>query len=137
MSRQVRLSFSQRTTKSSKIFNLLHVDLWRTYHVSIHDNYKYFITMVDDYSRSTWTHLLSCKSNALQVIKAFLSMIENQFDTTLKIIRSDNGLKFINNEAAFYFQSKVIIYLKSCPYIPQQNSVVERKHKYLLETTRP
>ncbi|XP_047270485.1 uncharacterized protein LOC124899595 [Capsicum annuum] len=70
------------------------------------DNYKYFITMVDDYSRSTWTHLLSCKNNALQVIKAFLSMIENQFETTLKIIRSDNGLEFINNEAASYFQSK-------------------------------
>lgn len=92
--------------------------------------------MVDDYSRSTWTHLLSYKNNALQVIKAFLSMIENQFDTTLKIIRSDNGLEFINNEAASYFQSKGIIHQKSCPYTPQQNGVVERKHKYLLETAR-
>lgn len=38
MSRQSRLSFSQRTTESSKIFDLLHVDLRGPYHVSTHDN---------------------------------------------------------------------------------------------------
>ena len=35
-----------------------------------------------------------------------------------------------------YFQSKGILHQKSCPYTPQQNGVVERKHKYLLETAR-
>ncbi|KAH0674692.1 hypothetical protein KY284_014877 [Solanum tuberosum] len=136
MSRQTRLPFSKSTTQSTRLFELLHVDLWGPYHTPTHDNHKYFITMVDDYSRSTWTHLLSCKSNALQVIKAFISMVETQFDTSLKTIRSDNGLEFINNEATLYFQSKGIIHQKSCPYTPQQNGVVERKHKYLLETAR-
>ncbi|XP_019225588.1 PREDICTED: uncharacterized protein LOC109207161 [Nicotiana attenuata] len=92
--------------------------------------------MVDDFSRSTWTHLLSCKSNTFHAIKGFLSLIENQFDTSVKIIRSDNDLEFVNNENMTFFQEKGIIHQKTCPYTPQQNGVVERKHKYLLETAR-
>ena len=118
------------------IFGILHVDLWGPYHTITHDNHKYFLTMVDDYSRSTWIHLLSSKSNVFQVIQAFISMIENQFNTSLKTIRSDNDSEFINNETTLYFQSKGIIHQRSCPYTPQQNGIVERKHKYLLETAR-
>ena len=136
MSRQERLPFSQNVTHSNSIFELFHVDIWGPYHTPTHDNYKYFITIVDNFSRSTWTHLLSTKSNVLQVLKNFVNMIENQFQTTVKIVRSDNGLEFNNNETKFFFQSKGIIHQKSCPYTPQQNSIVERKHKYLLETAR-
>lgn len=75
--------FPKEPLNPPKCFELLHVDLWGPYHV--HDSYKDLITMVDDQSRSTWTQLLSCKSNALQVIKTYLYMIENQFSTTLNL----------------------------------------------------
>lgn len=35
-----------------------------------------------------------------------------------------------------FFQDKEIIHQRSCPYTLQRNGVVERKHKYLLETAR-
>lgn len=76
------------------------------------------------------------KVTALQVIKAFVIFVENQFNTHIQIIRSDNGLEFTNIEANQFFQSKGIIHQKSCPYTPQQNGVVEWKHKYMLETAR-
>ena len=63
-------------------------------------------------------------------------MIENQFQTTVKCIRSDNGLEFNNNETLKFFQAKGITHQRSCLYTPQQNSIVERKHRYLLETAR-
>ena len=115
MSRQQRLPFSHSTSQTKSIFELLHIDLWGPYHVSTYDNYKYFITLVDDYSRSTWTHLLSTKSNALQVLKNFIAMVENQFSTTVKGIRRDNGLKFTNNETHQFLLSKGIIHQKTCP----------------------
>lgn len=65
IARQSRIPFSIKTTTSNQIFGMLHVNLWSPYNVSTHENYKYFLTMVDDFSRCTWTHLLSCKSNAL------------------------------------------------------------------------
>ena len=49
---------------------------------------------------------------------------------------SDNDLEFSSSEATCFFQEKGIIHQKTCPYTPQQNGVVERKHKYLLETAR-
>ncbi|XP_019260646.1 PREDICTED: uncharacterized protein LOC109238613 [Nicotiana attenuata] len=69
-------------------------------------------------------------------LKAFVTMIENQFNTSIKTIRSDNGLEFTSPEALSFYQSKGIIHQKTCPYTPQQNGVVEKKHTYLLETAR-
>ncbi|XP_060200611.1 uncharacterized protein LOC132628870 [Lycium barbarum] len=48
---------------------------------------RYFLTIADDYSRSTWTFLLSTKSNAFPTLKDFLAMIETQFSTKVKCIR--------------------------------------------------
>ena len=70
------------------------------------------------------------------MIQAFVFMIENHFDTTIKVIKSNNELGFSNNEANSFFQSKGIIHQKTCPHTPQQNVVMERKNKYLLETAR-
>lgn len=136
MARQTRLPFPSKSHNTTKIFELLHVDLWGLYHVTTHENYKYFITLVDDFSRATWTYLLSCKSNALHIIKAFVNMVENQFKITVKSIRTDNGMEFTSHESTLFFQSKGILHQKSCPYTPQQNGVLEIKHIYLLETAR-
>lgn len=119
MDRPVGLPFNQSTTQSRTIFDLHHINLWGPYHVPTYDNYRYFITLVDDYSRSTWTHLLNTKSNALQVLKNFINMVENQFQTTIKTTRSDNGLEFNSIEMKSFQQAKGIIHQKSCPYTPQ------------------
>lgn len=76
------------------------------------------------------------QKQSLQTLKAFVNTIEYQFNTSVKTIRSDNGLEFTNHEATIFDQSKDIIHQKTCLYTLQQNGVVERKHKYLLETTR-
>lgn len=109
MAKQSRLPFPPKSNSSTNIFELLHVDLWGPYQTPTHDNFKYFITLVDDFSKSTWTHLLSSKSNSLHIFKAFILMVENQFKTTIKTIRSDNGLEFTNNESIMFFQNKGII----------------------------
>ncbi|XP_019233596.1 PREDICTED: uncharacterized protein LOC109214159 [Nicotiana attenuata] len=136
MARQERLPFPQKTNTTNKIFELLHIDLWGPYHVPTHDKYKYFMTIVDDFSRTTWTHPLSSKSNAYQVLKGFFNLVENQFGVKVKAVRTDNGLEFTNTETNILFQSKGIIHQRTCPYTPQQNGMVERKYKYLLETAR-
>jgi len=64
-------------------------------------------------------------------------MVCTQFNTKVKTIRSDNALELgLSKEATSYFLSQGILHQTSCVATPQQNGVVERKHKHLLETSR-
>ena len=90
---------------------------------------RYFLTIVDDHSRSTWIYLMKHKSDIGNLLINFINMVETQFDSKIKTIHSDNGPKFkLEN---FYVQMG-IIHQTSCINTPQQNGVVERKHKHLL-----
>ena len=55
--KQKRLSFPISTSKSKKCFELIHVDVWGPYSIPSIHGHKYFLTIVDDYSRYTWIFL--------------------------------------------------------------------------------
>ncbi|XP_070049888.1 uncharacterized protein [Nicotiana tomentosiformis] len=78
-------------------------------------------SIVQTNSPSPFPILLSCKSNALEAIKTFVCTVENQFQMSVKTIRSDNGMKFTSNEALTFYQTKGIIHQRTCPYTSQQN----------------
>ena len=128
-----RQSFPLSITRATRILELIHVDIWGAYKCSTHDGYRYFLTIVDDYSRATWVHLMSTKSNAFPLLQSFLALVETQFGISVKCIRSDNGMEFQDSTALHFYANKGIIHQKSCVNTPQQNGIVERKHKHLLE----
>lgn len=55
---------------------------------------RYFLSVVDDFSRGTWTYLLKYKSQVCSTLYKFLAYVKNQFEVYLKMIRSDNGGEF-------------------------------------------
>ena len=96
--------------------------------------HRYFLTLVDDYSRYTWVIFLKAKDQTKQSVIQFLAYIENHFHTSLKYFRSDNGTEFL--PLSDEFLSKGVVHQKSCAYTPQQNGVVERKHQHILNVAR-
>jgi hypothetical protein len=52
-SKQTRLPFSLSTSVSNKCFDLIHSDVWGPAPVDSYNNFKYFVTFIDDYSRTT------------------------------------------------------------------------------------
>ncbi|WP_353806156.1 DDE-type integrase/transposase/recombinase, partial [Acinetobacter baumannii] len=64
----------------------------------------------------------------------FEKMIKTQFNSHVKLFRSDNGKEYVNNIFDQFLQSLGIIHQTSCPYTPEQNGVAERKHHHLIET---
>lgn len=56
LARQPRLPFSDSSSHSTSLFQLIHVDTWGPYHIQTYSGVKYFLTIVDDYRRATWTH---------------------------------------------------------------------------------
>jgi len=63
-------------------------------------------------------------------------MINTQFGLKVKVLRTDNGTKFLNSKCKELFSSLGIVHQTSCSYTPQQNGVVERKHRHILNTAR-
>lgn len=53
--------------------------------------HKYFLTLLDDYSRYIWVIFLKTKDQTKNNIIQFVAYIKNQFNTSLKWLRIDNG----------------------------------------------
>jgi hypothetical protein len=54
----------------------------------------YFILLVNDYTRMTTVCFLKNKSEAFENFKIHKEMVENEMDSTIKCLRSDNGGEF-------------------------------------------
>ncbi|KAK1406643.1 hypothetical protein QVD17_42133 [Tagetes erecta] len=131
-----RLPFPVSTTKTYDCFDLLHCDIWGKYRTPSITRANYFLTIVDDFSRATWVYLLKHKHEASTCIVRFHKMVQVQFEKNIKRIRCDNGGEFISNHMLEFYAKEGIVLETTCPHTPQQNGVVERKHRHLLETAR-
>ncbi|CAM8915811.1 unnamed protein product [Rhodiola kirilowii] len=63
-------------------------------------------------------------------------MVHTQFSAVIKTLRTDNGGEFFSDKLVQFLKNHGCIHQSSCSYTPQQNGVVERKHKHLLEMAR-
>ena len=76
------------------------------------------------------------KSEVEKFFKNFYTMIENQFQSKISILRSDNGTEYYNKVLETFLQEKGVFHQSSCPDTPEQNGLAERKNKHLLEVAR-
>ncbi|GJR79770.1 putative RNA-directed DNA polymerase, partial [Tanacetum coccineum] len=134
--KQTREPFPLSDHKSVKLGELVHLDLWGPYKVSSREGFKFFLTIVDDFSRAVWTYLLKTKDEVFEHIVSFINLIHNQFNIKIKTFRSDNGTEFVNKKIFSLFVDLEIIHQTSCPHTPQQNRIAERKHRHLLNVAR-
>ncbi|KAF7826368.1 Cysteine-rich RLK (receptor-like protein kinase) 8 [Senna tora] len=107
--KQQRNPFPKSITRSEHIFDLIHVDLWGPYKEKcIFTNATYFLTIVDDHSRTTWVFLIQHKHVVPQLLGNFIQMIQNQYGKIIKAIRTDRGTEFTNSQCDSMFKEKGI-----------------------------
>jgi len=76
------------------------------------------------------------KSVVQETFKKFAKRAQNKFETKIKRVRSDNGTEFKNTNIEEYLDEEDIGHEFSIPYTPQQNGIVERKNRTLIEAAR-
>jgi hypothetical protein len=121
---------------TDRLLELLNMDLFGPVAYLSIDGSKYCLVIVDDYSRFTWVFFLQEKSQTQETLKGFLRRTQNEFGLGIKKIRSDNGMEFKNSQIEGFLEDKGIKHEFSSPYTPQQNGVVERKNRTLLDMAR-
>lgn len=80
LAKQIRLPFSLCTTRTKAIYDLVHLDVWGPHRVPTIHSHRYFLTIVDDYSRSTWIYKCYSIRAKSSTILAILSLIHAQFN---------------------------------------------------------
>nr|GEV40040.1 copia protein [Tanacetum cinerariifolium] len=92
--------------------------------------------IVDDYSKYTWTHFLRSKDETPEVLIDFLKLIQRGLQAQVRIVRTDKGLEFLNQTLHAYFAVEGILHQTSVARTPEQNGVVERRNRTLVEAAR-
>nr|GEZ90656.1 hypothetical protein [Tanacetum cinerariifolium] len=121
---------------SRQRLHLLHMDLCGPMRIASINRKRYVFVIVDDYSRYMWVHFLRSKDEAPAVIITFLKRITVLLQSPVIIIRTDNGTEFKNQVLKVYFDSVGISNQMSSVRTPQQNRVVERRNRTLVEVAR-
>jgi transposase InsO family protein len=121
---------------TSRPLELLHMDLFGPVAYLSIGGSKYGLVIVDDFFRFTWVFFLQDKSETQGTLKHFLRRSQNEFELKVKKIRSDNGSEFKNLQVEEFLEEEGIKHEFSAPYTPQQNGVVERKNRTLINMAR-
>jgi len=96
----------------------------------------YGFVIVDDFSRFTWVLFLTNKSEAFQEFEDFCKRVQKDGKYSITTIRSDHGTEFDNHYFNEFCRNLGITHNFSSPRTPQQNGVVERKNRTLVEMAR-
>jgi transposase InsO family protein len=126
--KQVRMSnpmLEHQTT--SKVLELLHMDLMGPMQVESLGGKRYAFVMVDDYSRYTWVSFIREKSDAFEAFKELCLQIQREKASNVVRIRTDHGKEFENSRFNDFCATEGIKHEYSSAITPQQNGIVERK----------
>ena len=120
------LPFKSGEIKSTRPLQLVHTDLSGSINIPNRHRFRYFILLIDDYSRFRVAELLRTKDEAFQAFKKFRTTFETQLERKLLVLRSDHGGEFKNIDFDGECEKTGMVQQFTVRGTPQQNGVAER-----------
>jgi transposase InsO family protein len=111
----------------------VHTDLVGTTRTKGLKGEQYFMLLVDDYTRMTAICFLGKNSEAFKNLNIYKEMFENEMDSKIKCLRSDNGGEFNSKEFMDFCSKNEIKRQFFVARTPQHNGIVERNNKIVKE----
>nr|GFA53167.1 Gag-Pol polyprotein [Tanacetum cinerariifolium] len=84
----------------------------------------------------TWTYFLRSKDETPEVLIDFLRLVQKGLQAQVRVVRTDKGTEFLNQTLHAYFAAEGILHQMSVARTPEQNGVVERQNRTLVEAAR-
>jgi hypothetical protein len=89
--KQNRVRFPSGATREKRILELVHSDVFGSVIVPSLGRSLYYISFIDAFSRKTWIYFPSKKLKVFEKFKEVKSLVENQTDKMIKVLKIDNG----------------------------------------------
>ncbi|GJR16600.1 retrovirus-related pol polyprotein from transposon TNT 1-94 [Tanacetum coccineum] len=137
LGKQARKSFLvAQANRAEEKLELVHADICGPMKTDSYAGSKYFLFFITDCSRMCWFYFLTYKSEAFGFFKKFKALAENQSNRKLKVLRTDRGGEFLSKEFSGFCNEDGIKSELTAPYTPEQNGIVERKNRTIVEMAR-
>ncbi|CAI7739175.1 unnamed protein product [Closterium sp. NIES-54] len=120
----------------------LHMDVWGPARVRGQGHERYFLLVVDDYSRYTTVFPLRSKGEVTEVlidwIRGARRQLSESFGSDLPVLRlhSDRGREFSSDLLRAFCRSEGIRQTFTLPASPQQNGIAERRIGMVMDVAR-
>ena len=93
-----KLPFGSPQSVSTTSLELLHCDVWGPSPVVSVSGYRYYLLIVDDYSKYSWYFPLKSQSYVFLTFVEYKSYVENTLGNKIKVVRSDSGGEFTSHQ---------------------------------------
>lgn len=125
-----KLPISTSKTVYLTPFELVTSDVLGPSHV-LSNGYAYYVSFVNLHSRFTWMYFLKNKSEVPRCFAHFYKMVQVQFGQHIKMLQTDGGGEF--RSLSTELTRLGIQHRVTCPHTSEQNGVVERRHRHIVE----
>lgn len=105
----------------------VHCDIWGPTPIASSQKFRFYVVFIDDHSR------FKRKLDFFTCFVQFQRMVENQFNRKIKVFQCDGGGEFNSTIFLTYLQNCEIKQQLSCPGTPEQNRIVQHKHRHIVE----
>jgi transposase InsO family protein len=136
LGKNIKKSFLVSNKRAKVILELIHSNVCGPISTSSLDGHVYYVIFIDDFSRKSWVYFMKSKNETFKNFHEFKALIENQTETHIRILRSNNGGEYESHQFEDFCKEEAIKRQLTVPYNPQQNGVAERKNITICEAAK-
>lgn len=134
--KQTRLPFKKSHRGPSQPGDLVYSDICGPLEQASVSGKRYFVLFKDGATSYRHVYFLKQKSEVLDCFIKYNAIVNNLFQHNVRILHTDNGREYVNNEFKCFLEKKGIIHECTAPYTPQQNARAERELRTIMESAR-
>lgn len=122
-----------RDTKPDEV---IHSDVVGPVEVESIGRSRWYVNFKDDATDFRVICFMQNKSDVFEKFKIFEAAVRNRFGRSIKVLRTDRGREYVNNEMKRYLEEKGIEHEVTAPFTPEQNGKAERDNRTIVECAR-
>lgn len=130
------LSFDNNRKRAKDLLEIVHADLNGPHNTTGFNGEKYFLSIIDDYSKLVVIYPIKTKDQVSDCFEKYINLVETVTGKRVKQIRCDNGREFLNSKMYNLAKEKGI-WIETCPpYVHELNGTAERMNRSVMDTAR-